>query len=178
MPRGYQTFAQALFKRVVCVVFEFHQKWWEQEASLQSLSNCVGFKSPRAWRCGNSSTHVVEGWIHPLRQLDAEGDPGEAGPNPQEDGEAPDHLLEELDNFGGGFGRSERVGAVPGQNLCCSCTRETLQEEVTRLQWHHTQIFTPARNKTPMLLLPSRLFVSPTNCNSDFQTSWFQSGCY
>jgi hypothetical protein len=54
--------------------------------------------------------------------------PAQDGTYPQEDGEASDHLPEELDNLWSLFGRAEGIGPIPSQELCSSDTRKALKK--------------------------------------------------
>lgn len=60
--------------------------------------------------------------------LDHICDPAQDSTYPQKDGEAPHHLLEELDDLWSLLGRGEGIGPVPSQELCSLDTGETLKK--------------------------------------------------
>lgn len=77
-------------------------------------------------QCSVESTHVVPRRIVLGARLDAVGQEAEDGPDPQEDGEAPEELAAELHPLWGGGRRRERVRPVPGQDLLGFAVGETL----------------------------------------------------
>lgn len=72
--------------------------------------------------------HIVIGWFILHGSLDAIGQEAEDGPNPQQDGEAPEELATELDPLGGCRGWGEGVGPIPSQNVLGPLVGEALRE--------------------------------------------------
>lgn len=98
----------------------------------------MGFKKSKRpgqapWRTQYMAecTHVVPRGIVLRACLDAVGQEAEDGPDPQQDGEAPEELAAELDPLWGGGWRRERVWPVPGQDLLGFAVGQTLGD--TRL---------------------------------------------
>lgn len=60
--------------------------------------------------------------------LDHICDPAQDGTYPQKDGEAPHHLLEELDNLWSLLGRCKGIGPIPSQEFCSFDAGETLKK--------------------------------------------------
>lgn len=77
---------------------------------------------------GGAAAHIVVGWFVLHGGLDAVGQEAEDGPDPQQDGEAPEELAAELDPLGGCRGRGEGVGSIPGQNVLGPLVGEALRE--------------------------------------------------
>lgn len=88
----------------------------------------MGFERPGKClvQCSVHSTHVVSRGIVLRARLDAVGQEAEDGPDPQQDGEAPEELATELDPLWGGGRRRERVRPVPGQDLLGFAVGQTL----------------------------------------------------
>ena len=72
--------------------------------------------------------HIVIGRFILHGSLDAVGQEAEDGPNPQQDGEAPEKLATELDPLRGGRGWGEGIGSIPSQNVLGPLVGEALRE--------------------------------------------------
>lgn len=72
--------------------------------------------------------YIVVGRLILHGSLDAEGQEAEDGPNPQQDGEAPEKLTTELDPLRGGRGWGEGIGSIPSQNVLGPLVGEALGE--------------------------------------------------
>lgn len=94
-------------------------------------------------------THVVPGGVVLGARLDAVGQEAEDGPDPQQDGEAPEELAAELDPLRGGGWRRERVRPVPRQDLLGFAVGQTLEAQdsprtVPGQPWHLSSSRAPA----------------------------------
>ena len=72
--------------------------------------------------------HIVVGRFVLHGSLDAEGQEAEDGPDPQQDGEAPEELTAELHPLRGGWGWGEGIGSIPSQNVLGPLVGEALRE--------------------------------------------------
>lgn len=81
------------------------------------------------WSRGQACpAHIIIGWFIFHGSLDAVGQEAEDGPNPQQDGEAPEKLATELDPFRGCWRWSEGIGPIPSQNVLGPLVGEALRE--------------------------------------------------
>lgn len=74
-----------------------------------------------------AQVHAVQGRGLVAGILNSKSDPAQDGAHPQEEGEPPHHLLQELDDLGGLLGRGQGVGAMLGQQLCRLSAGEALR---------------------------------------------------
>lgn len=94
-------------------------------------------------------THVVPRGVVLGARLDAVGQEAEDGPDPQEDGEAPEELAAELDPLGGGGWRCECVRPIPGQDLLGFAVGQTLGGHRTRTESSLTALAPPHSTSAP-----------------------------
>lgn len=84
------------------------------------------------WSAVRHVAHIVVGWFIFHGSLDAKGQEAQDGPNPQQDGEAPEQLTAELDPLRSCGGWSEGVGSIPSQDVLSPLVGKALGSKAGR----------------------------------------------